>query len=126
MVPLFGADTYASLRAHNPWTTAYLPNADGPPPVQRRCKLRASQLRGMAQRLFRSRLGSGIESWECRRKLHKYNETDFLLGRSTPFYAEATGHRRTNKEIIEAAFVDRVKGPRQHRNNLRVLFGNNF
>lgn len=123
MVPLFGADTYASLRAHNNWSTNFLPNADGPPPVQRHCKPRASSLRGIAQRLFRSRLGDSLESWECRRKLHKYNTTEFLLGRSSPFSAEATGHRRTNKEIIEAAFDDRLKGPREHRNNLRVLFG---
>jgi len=123
MVPLFGTDTYASLREHNPWTAAHLPNAGGPPPVQRRCEPRAKNLRGMVQRLCRSRLGGGIEAWECRRKLHKYNETEFLMGRSTPFSAEATGHRRTNKEIIEAAFADRLKGPREHRKNLRVLFG---
>jgi radical SAM superfamily enzyme YgiQ (UPF0313 family) len=123
MVPIYGEDTYASLRASNTWTATYLPNADGPPAISQCCEPRAPVLRGIARGLLRSPPGRMFESWECRRKLHKYNETEFLLGRSTPFSAEATGHRRTNREVIEAAFADRLKGPREQHDTLRVLFG---
>jgi radical SAM superfamily enzyme YgiQ (UPF0313 family) len=68
-------------------------------------------------------MGNAIEAWECRRKLHKYNDTAFLLGRSTPFRAEATGHRHIVKTRIETAFASRLKDPMEYRQKLRVLFG---
>ncbi len=123
MVPLYGQETYEALRERNVWAVGLLPNAAGSPPVGRRCKPRSSIIRSAGERTLRSRLGKGIESWECRRKLHKYNETEFLLGQTTPFRAEATGHKRNVKSVIETAFSDRLKGPRDVRKNLRVLFG---
>jgi hypothetical protein len=123
MVPLYGLETYEQLRAKNQWALGYLPNALGAPPVNRRCESRAPMLRVIAERVLSSPIGNRIESWECRRKLHKYNETEFLLGRATLFRSEATGHRRNVKESIEAAFSDRLKGPPERRKNLRLLIG---
>ena len=123
MVPICGLDVYESLRDANPWTFDYLPNAVGVPPVPYCCEPRAPLIRRVGETILRTPLGDWLESWESRRKLHKYNETAFLLGRSTPFRKEATGHTRKVKQIIEAAFADRLKGPREYRKNLRLLFG---
>lgn len=123
MVPIYGLDVYESLRGTNPWTFDYLPNAVGAPSVPYRCEPRAPLIRRVGETILLTSLGDWFESWECRRKLHKYNETAFLLGRSTPFRKEATGHSRNVKQIIEAAFADRLKGPPEYRKNLRLLFG---
>lgn len=123
MVPLYGRDVYAELRDANRWTDDYLPNATGAPDHSGHCEQLAPRLREVGEFLLRSPPGRWIESWESGRKIHKYNETAFLLGRSTPFGAEATGHRRNVKEYIEAAFADRLRGPAEYRKNLRILIG---
>lgn len=123
MVPIYGLDVYESLRAANPWTFEYLPNAEGAPPVTRRCEPRSPMIGQVGEKILRSPLGDWFESWECRRKLHRYNETAFLLGRQTPFHAEATGHRRNIKNNIRTAFEIRLKRPPAYRENLRILFG---
>lgn len=123
MVPIFGNETYGDLRSSNAWVLNYLPNADGPPPAGRTCQARFPRVRRWLEFMLRSPLGEAIETWECRRKLRKYNETEFLLGRATPFRAEATGHRRVVREAVENAFADRLQGPREFRANLRILFG---
>lgn len=123
MVPLYGLDVYAELREANRWTEGFIPNAIGPPDHSRQCEQVAPRLREVGEFVLRSPLGGWIESWESGRKIHKYNETAFLLGRSTPFGNEATGHRRNVKENIETAFADRLKGPPEYRKNLRILIG---
>ena len=123
MVPIYGVEVYEQLREKNQWTFNYLPNAGGPPPVKRSCAPRSMPLRRAGERILGSKLGDLIESWECRRKLHRFNETELFLGRVTPFQAEVTGHRRNVKDAIENAFADRLKGPREKRGNLRLLIG---
>jgi len=123
MVPLYGLDVYASLRDANPWTVDYLPNATGAPVLTHACVPAAPALRNIGETVLRSPIGGWIESWESRRKIFKYNETSFLLGRSTKFRKEATGHRRNVKHCIESAFADRLKGPPEYRRSFRLLFG---
>ena len=123
MVPLFGIDTYDELRRRNPWVLEFLPNAAGAPPVRRTRVQRRGRTRLISEPILRSPLGELVETWERRRKLHKYNETAFLLGRSTPFGPEFTGHRRNVRESIENAFADRLEGSREQTGRLRILFG---
>ena len=123
MVPLYGLDVYESLRDANRWTYNYLPNAVGAPTDRYRCESQAPRICRIGETILRSPLGDWFESWESRRKLHKYNKTEFLLGRLTPFRAEAVGHKRNVKDSIETAFADRLKGPLDYRKNLRLLFG---
>ena len=123
MVPLFGLDVYESLRDANRWVADYLPNANGVPALNTACEPAAPVLRKIGEIVLRSPVGSGFESWESRRKIYKYNETAMLLGRSTSFHREATGHRRNVRHLIESGFADRLKGPAEHRGNFRILFG---
>jgi anaerobic magnesium-protoporphyrin IX monomethyl ester cyclase len=123
MVPIFGLDIYDSLRDANQWTFDYLPNASGAPPVSYRCEPKVTWFRKMCEMILRTPLGDLFESWESSRKLHKYNGTEFLHGRLTPFSKEATGHRRVMKQTVENAFSDRLKGPPEYRGHLRVLIG---
>ncbi|MDH4053812.1 MAG: B12-binding domain-containing radical SAM protein [Gammaproteobacteria bacterium] len=123
MVPVFGLNTYAELRSRNKWVDDYLPNADGEPPGSCEVSPVAPRLRRFLEALLSSPLGSLLENWESGRKIRKYNESSFLLGAATPFTREATGHRRTTIKTIEAAFSDRLAGPRQQAGRLRILFG---
>lgn len=123
MVPVFGLDTYAELRSRNKWVDDYLPNAKGQPPGSCEVSPSAPRLRRFLETLLSSPLGSLLENWESGRKIRKYNETSFLLGRSTPFTREATGHRRTTRKNIERAFSDRLAGPCEQAGRLRILFG---
>lgn len=122
MVPVYGADVYDRLRSANSWSDEFLPNACGPPPVSWRCAASSESFKRLAEPVLNSPLGSVLESWESRRKIRKYNESPFLLGRSTPFRKEATGHRHTVKKTISDAFADRQKGPSEYRGNFRILF----
>lgn len=121
MVPLYGRDTYNMLREANPWVDEILPNAKGLPREAEQVEPASSSFKQAAKAILRTPLGTGIERFESKRKLHKYNETPFLLGRSTPFHEEATGHRRTVRSTIESAFETRCAGRQQDR--LRILFG---
>jgi hypothetical protein len=122
MVPLWGLDAYARLRESNPWMFEYLPNSAGAPATGLAIENKDSLVRRIGEGILRSPMGNVIEAWECRRKLYKYNETAFLLGRATPFRAEATGHRRIVKDAIENAFADRLICQQAHT-GLRLLFG---
>jgi len=123
MVPVYGLDVYKSLRDANPWVADYLPNAVGAPTSVQACEPIAPVVRTLGETFLRSPVGNWFEAWESRRKIYKYNETSWLLGGTTRFRKEATGHRRNVKDIIEAAFDDRLKGPPEYRKNFRVLFG---
>ena len=123
MVPVFGLDTYADLRSRNEWVDDYLPNAKGEPPGSCEVSPGAPRLRRLLELLSSSPLGSWLENWESGRKIRKYNESCFLLGAATPFTREATGHRRTSRKTIEAAFADRLAASRHQEGRLRILFG---
>jgi hypothetical protein len=123
MVPLYGLAVYEELRNQNQWVLDYLPNSAGPP----RSISTVSETRTLARRvgesLLRSPAGAAIERWERRRKLRKYNQTEFLMGRATEFRNEATGHRRDVRDIIENAFADRLNAHTDPTRKLRILFG---
>lgn len=121
MVPLYGPETYTALRKANRWVLEFLPNADGPPPSRHAMASGMRFWRRLGEWILKTPPGNAIESWECRRKLHKYNATEFLLGRATRFRPEATGHRRSVREAIENAFADRLED--HGENALRILFG---
>ncbi len=121
-VPLYGDGVYASLRQHNLWTNEYLPNAEGQTPVEWEADARFPRLRKAAEIALQNPLGRLIECWERDRKLHKYNETAFLLGNSTPYQAEVTGHRRNIKRLVGEAFADRVQSVEKSESQFRILF----
>lgn len=123
MVPLFGLTVYEEFRNQNQWVLDYLPNSAGMPGIAGVVSENQMPARRVAERLLQSPVGTAIERWECRRKLRKYNETEFLMGRATEFRAEVTGHRRDVRDIIENAFTDRLIAQTDPMRKLRILFG---
>lgn len=124
MVPLYGADAYARLRAENRWTDDYLPNAAGPPAVGEGPV--APALRGLRTAfgpVFRNPLASALERWESNRKIARYNHSDFLHGRFSEFSLDSTGHRLHVKDAIEAAYELRLRRSCTPASPLRVLVG---
>ena len=123
MIPLYGFDAYEQLLQQNEWVSGYLPNSVEARSAVEKVVPRWIRIRRCLQWTLGARAGDLFEKWESTRKLHKYNETDFLLGRATTFRPEATGHRRDARNVIESAFADRVRSHMNSRKNLRVLFG---
>jgi radical SAM superfamily enzyme YgiQ (UPF0313 family) len=122
-VPLYGEDAYREFLASNDWASEYLPNAadgrsDGLP-------VRGSRfLRACAGPLVRSGLARRFESWECRRKLERFNRTERLRGEYTEFGTEATGHRDDVRRRVEELHLARTSTTAPKR--LNVLFAQSY
>ena len=74
MIPVYGLDLYAALRAANPWVAAHLPNASGhfhsaKTAVHGRLWRTLKQL---AETALNNRLGDALEDWEHRRKRSRF------------------------------------------------------
>lgn len=72
MIPLSGIEQYNRLRAENPWVSDFLPNADGPPPVQLSDCASRPLSQFLTEAVFRSPLGAPLERWEMNRKIRKF------------------------------------------------------
>lgn len=72
LVPVVGRPLYARLRSANAWTRDLLPNADAPPNdiIDRQPLLPG--LRGIAESMLGTRLGSVLEGWEGGRKVARF------------------------------------------------------
>ncbi len=76
MVPLSGWQVYQRMRAQNPWSDHYLPNAQGPPrsaAPQVRTSNGASY-RKLVETAIRMPPGNWFEGWEMRRKIKRFSE----------------------------------------------------
>lgn len=74
MYPISGHALYQQMRAANPWTKAWMPNAEGPfYPIQayepHGWRLR---LRQLAEWALGGRLGDWLDEWEAKRKTRKF------------------------------------------------------
>lgn len=124
MVPLYGLYTYEALRRQNEWVRDELPNADGPPcPVEPVRPSRAA--RTLTRPALGARMTEPVERWESERKIHRYNETEFLADAFSPFSKEATGHKLAMKQQIERAHAARLAPEADHA-PLRVLIGQSY
>jgi len=83
MVPLAGLTTYQRLRDLNRWSSAYLPNAGGPPRRIAPTEPGHDRTRRLVEHTLRSRVASPVETWEMRRKMRK-------LGQRSDGHAEAS------------------------------------
>ncbi|HEY5623224.1 MAG TPA: hypothetical protein VIV14_05640, partial [Gammaproteobacteria bacterium] len=124
MVVLYGLDTYETFRHRNEWTRNFLPNALGAPrdldPVKP-----SRLIRETARPLVLSAPASRLEQWECERKLHLYNDTDFQPGQYSRYSREATGHRLNIRDQIESQHGARLRDADPAR-PLRLLFGQSY
>ncbi len=71
MIPITGADTYATLRGINSWTNEFLPNATGVPPMAAPDQHRVPILQSPMERLLGGRIGNKLEEWEMTRKVRR-------------------------------------------------------
>jgi hypothetical protein len=111
MVPLNNMGLYARIRASNPWTQWYLPNAQGA--QQRRLPGRIKRWVGPVQRLGEAGLsgwlGGSLENWEMRRKIARFNRQP-AEGAETDFCAEqCKGHFEGHAGRAMAEFARRVE-----------------
>lgn len=74
MVPIYGRDVYAALRASNGWVAAQLANATNPyyEETEHQPSRGARWLKRAAEWLLGGRLGDALERWEYRRKLRRF------------------------------------------------------
>lgn len=72
MIPLSGFELYQRFRAANAWVKDFLPNADGPPPVQLPPFNTHPLFQTLTEAIFRSPLGTPLEHWEMNRKIRKF------------------------------------------------------
>lgn len=124
MVPLYGLDTYHELCEKNLWAYSFFPNA-GPFPEIKNPVHPVTLIRTPLRPLFKSHLANRLEAWECQRKLHRYNETDFLVGEYSKFSEEASGHRLHVRKAIEDAHQKTLSRNAPDRKP-RVLVGQSY
>lgn len=74
MVPLYGYEVYQKMRAVNPWIAQMLPNAATPlhwEPEYRPGKM-GRCIKGVMEWLLAGRIGAWLDTWEMKRKIHKF------------------------------------------------------
>ena len=79
MVPLHGMAVYQRMLQANRWTEQFLPNAASQPFLsyigpgeERESIIQPSRFKTLAERILSTTAGDWLESWEMRRKIHKY------------------------------------------------------
>lgn len=109
MIPLFGLTEYEAVRSTNAWTDVHLPNASGAPDGPGVWEPSASGLKRLTERVLDSPLGRWLETFEARRKIHRFNNTDRLKGAWTPSTREAHSLWDDMRIHIEAAWQARME-----------------
>jgi hypothetical protein len=76
MVPVYGLAVYDRMRALNPWVHLMLPNTTQPLWLQPEETVGsiAHGLKRALEKLLSGRLGTALENWEMRRKIHKFQQ----------------------------------------------------
>lgn len=108
MVPMFGSTAYEEVRQANAWTNDYLPNAGGAPWIEPSCEPLWRAGKNVAEWLLDSPIGRGLERFEARRKLHRFNETNRLKGAWTRSTREMHSLWDDMRIRIEKAWKDRL------------------
>jgi hypothetical protein len=108
MVPLSGREVYSLLRELNQWTTAFLPNAAGPPRAWWGAEVRPAWFQTLGERAGRTALAGRLECWEMSRKIRKFHAAS-LREPEAVFSADVCkGHVDGHGCRILAAFADRL------------------
>lgn len=111
MVPLMGLEVYAEMLAHNRWATNYLPQATGPWQVEPDLAPKGlwAALKRLGEYVFRGWLGEQLETWERRRKVHKFSVAVQQAGAEVQMDAEhVKGHFHEHGRAILQKFADRL------------------
>jgi hypothetical protein len=109
MVPLYGLPQYEAVRRANTWTDTFLPNAKAAAESADACEPVAPGLKRLAERVLNSPFGRSIESFEARRKIHRFNNTGRLKGAWTRSTLESHSLWDDMRLRIEAAWQLRME-----------------
>ncbi len=98
MVPLYGADVYARMRAANRWIEAMLPNAAAPyrAAPEHRPGLIGRAFKHLFEWLLAGHIGDAIETWERQRKIRKFS----------PLLQQSGGNAIINQDQVKGHFSD--------------------
>jgi hypothetical protein len=108
MIPLHGMAVYETVRRANGWTSALLPNAEGPPPGALDLPPLSGTLKRAGDWLLDSLPGRAIERFEAGRKIRRFNETDHLKGAWTRSTLESHSMWDGMRLKIEQAWTERM------------------
>jgi hypothetical protein len=112
MVPLNNLELYKRMRASNPWTQRYLPNAQSAPrhTLAKDTKRWEGQAQRLAEAGLSGRLGGGLENWEMKRKIARFERQQAARDLETNFCTEqCKGHFEGHAGWTMAEFAKRVK-----------------
>ncbi len=112
MIPVYGGDVYRRMRALNQWIDAVLPNAPRPLRAEPEHRLDAvgRALKRIGEWLLSGQIGDGLEAWEMRRKLHKFQaemgqpDGDAVLDRD-----HVKGHFKDYGGPVMRLYAERLK-----------------
>ncbi len=108
MIPLYGLADYEAVRRANAWTEQFLPNAIGAPSGGEANEPFSTRLKRSSEWVLDSPLGRGLENFEARRKIHRFNETDHLKGAWTRSTRDAHSLWDDMRLKIEGAWQRRM------------------
>lgn len=114
MIPLSGLEMYHRVRQINNWTDAFLPNATGLPHQVTNGRAPHHYLRRLAELPLRTPVGHWLETWEMRRKIHKFQQhPDTSEAAFSPDWCK--GHFDTHKQYALTAYQARLHQPATHK-----------
>ncbi len=109
MVPLSGRSVYQRLCRLNDWAARFLPNAYGHARQVDVGSPLPQAARRLAEPLLRTPLGTWLERWEMRRKVHKLSQT--CQGQPEAAYDAdwCKGHSEGHGQLVQQAFFERLQ-----------------
>lgn len=109
MVPMYGLETYAEMRAQNDWVDTVLPNATRHPDMTDGLSVSAAApLKTALEWAMKTPPGAWFERMESDRKIRRFNADDFYDTPHTQFTKERTGQRKFIGEWIETEWQARL------------------
>lgn len=109
MVPMYGLDVYHEMRNQNLWTNDFLPNAQGAPAMTQDIAVSPNtRIKSTTEWAMDGGLGAWLEKFESKRKIERFNASDFYDEPHEKFTTEKTGQRTQMGEWIEQEWQSRV------------------
>jgi hypothetical protein len=118
MVPVYGMDTYNTVRQFNYWTEDYFPNAKEAPVHNRSSLSKAAQLsKRIVEAIFQNPIGHWMDRWEMKRKIRKLTQLDDWHDEADFSPDCCKGHFGGHKQRTLAALNHRLQSMKDKQQN---------